>query len=292
MLARGVGREIKTKGDPTYPFLKIVDTLRAVDLVFGNLECPVSDVGRDQHHLYSFRADPGVVDGLKFAGFRVMGLANNHADDWGHAALLDTIQRLHAADILAVGAGANDLEAHQPTLVDLNGVKIAFLAYVGIAPKSATAGPESPGVSWLDPNRAISDIRAARPLADVLIVVLHWGVEYSKRPEKGQVALAKRMVDAGADLIVGAHPHVVQPVENYNGHWIAYSLGNFVFDQKTDPSRHGIMLKVTLTGKQISDVTPVPITIDSTFQPSTDPASETGRSPSKAVGVTRSSRNY
>ena len=223
------------------------------------------------HHLYSFRADPRVVEGLKFAGFGVLGLANNHMYDWDRPALLDTVQRLRAAGLQPVGAGANELEAHYPLIVNLKGVRLAFLAYVGIEPKEAAAGPDQPGVAWLDGDRVLSDIRFARPLADVLIVCLHWGVEYAPRPSRKQIELAHQMIDAGADLVVGGHPHVTQPCEFYHGHWIAYSLGNFIFDQHWPSTHHGLMLRVTLTGKQITDATTIPITINNSFQAFVNP---------------------
>jgi len=274
MLSRGVGERMRSEADWTYPFQQIADTLAAADLTFGNLECPVSDTGRNQHHLYSFRADPKVIEGLTRAGFDVMSIANNHSYDWGAPALLDTQQRLRDAGILPVGAGANDLEAHYPVLIDCGGVKLAFLAYVNIEPKEATAAPDKPGVAWLDPERLLADIRFARPLADLVIVALHWGVEYAAQPQREQVELARQMIDAGADLVVGGHPHVVQPVEEYHGRWIAYSLGNFVFDQKAPGTHRGLMLKVKLTEKQISEVILVPITIGRTFQALVAPVEE------------------
>jgi poly-gamma-glutamate synthesis protein (capsule biosynthesis protein) len=266
MLSRSVGRKMAAEQDWTHPFEKIASTLRAADLTFANLECPISDKGRDRHHLYSFRADPRAIEGLKFAGFDVVSLANNHADDWGPAALMDTVERLRAAGIRPVGAGANDLDAHYPAVVNLHGVRLAFLAYVEIPPESATAGPASPGVAWLEPDRVMEDIRFARRLADVVIVSLHWGIEYQRKPQRRQVEMAHEMIDAGADLVVGSHPHVVQPLEQYHGHWIAYSLGNFIFDQHDPPTHHGLMLDVALKGKQIAAVEPVAITIVPGYQ--------------------------
>lgn len=281
MLSRSVGEKMKARNDWAYPFEKIAETLRAADLTIGNLECPVSDVGQNLHHLYSFRADPKAIEGLKYAGFGVLCLANNHMDDWGRPALLDTVQRLRAAGLRPVGAGANDLEAHFPLLINLNGVRLAFLAYVNVEPKSAEAAPDQPGLAWLDGDRVLADIRFVRPLADVLIVCLHWGVEYAKQPDRRQVDLAHRMVDAGADLVVGGHPHVVQPCEFYHGRWIAYSLGNFIFDQHWPVTHHGIMLKVTLTDKQVTVATTIPITIDRSFQafltPPQAPAKSSGQ---------------
>lgn len=274
MLSRGVGARMQSEGDWTFPFQEIAETLAAADLTFGNLECPVSDTGRNRHNLYSFRADPRAIEGLKFAGFDVLSVANNHMYDWGPDALLDTVRRLREAGIHPVGAGANDLEAHYPAIVDLGGLRIAFLAYVNVDPKQATAAPDRPGVAWLEPERVLADIRFARPLADLVIVGLHWGVEYAARPGRSQVELAHQMIDAGADLIVGGHPHVVQPMEEYQGRWIAYSLGNFVFDQKDPATRRAVILKVRAVGKQIAEVTPIPIQIDRSFRAVLAPTEE------------------
>ena len=272
MLSRGVGRVIKANDDWTYPFQAVAETLRAADLTFANLECPVSDVGRDLHHKYSFRAEPRVIEGLKFAGFDVVSVANNHMYDWGEAALVDTVRRLRESGIVPVGAGANDLEAHYPRIVDLGGVKLAFLAYAAIAPKEAAAGPARPGIAWLAIDRVLADIRFARPIADIVIVSLHWGVEYARQPSREQVKLAHQMIDAGTDFVVGSHPHVVQPLEQYGRGWIAYSLGNFVFDQRPGPMRRGLMLKVTLRNKRINEVTMFPTAINETYQAELGPA--------------------
>jgi poly-gamma-glutamate synthesis protein (capsule biosynthesis protein) len=314
MLSRGVGSLMKARNDWAYPFREVEETLRAADLAYCNLECPISDQGSDLHHLYSFRADPRALEGLKQAGFSVVSQANNHVYDWGPAAVRDSLERLHSAGIRTVGAGQNGLEAHYPTFVEVGGpppvgsdslplaeqgsgppfdrltvrlrspslskvegravskverrggLKVGFLAYVDIDPKEATAGVARPGVAWLEPERALADIRFARPLVDLLIVCPHWGVEYALRPTPEQVKLAHAMIDAGADLIVGSHPHVVQPLEQYRGRWVAYSLGNFVFDQKNPATHHGLLLKVTVRSKQIAEVIPVPIAINPQYQ--------------------------
>jgi poly-gamma-glutamate synthesis protein (capsule biosynthesis protein) len=266
MLSRGVGSRMEAQGDWALPFEAIADTLRDADLRYCNLECPVSDLGRDLHHLYSFRADPRALEGLKTAGFDVVSQANNHAYDWGPEALLDSLERLRAEGIRPVGAGLNSLAAHYPVPVTVGGLRLAFLAYVDVDPKEASAGVDRPGVAWLDPAQALADIRFARPLADLVIVCPHWGVEYASKPTRDQVELAHQMIDAGADMVVGSHPHVVQPVEVYHDRWIAYSLGNFVFDQKNPNTHRGLMLRVTVQDKQIVNVDPVPININSRLQ--------------------------
>jgi len=266
MLSRAVGSRMAAQKDWSLPFHLIADTLRSADLRYCNLECPVSDRGRNLHHLYSFRADPRAIEGLRATGFNVVSQANNHAYDWGPEALLDSLERLRAAGVRPVGAGQNILAAHYPLLVHVGGLRIAFLAYVDIDPKEAAAGVDRPGVAWLDPAQTLADIRFARPLADLVIVCPHWGVEYAFKPTRGQVELSHQMIDAGADMIVGSHPHVVQPLEKYHDHWIAYSLGNFVFDQQNPAAHRGLMLRVTVRDKQIADVLPIDIKINSSFQ--------------------------
>jgi poly-gamma-glutamate synthesis protein (capsule biosynthesis protein) len=266
MLSRAVGSRMAAQKDWSLPFNLIVDTLRSADLRYCNLECPVSDRGRNLHHLYSFRADPRSIEGLKAAGFDVVSQANNHTYDWGPEALLDSLGRLRAAGIRPVGAGQNILAAHYPLLVRVRRLRIAFLAYVDIDPKEAAAGVDRPGVAWLDAAQALADIRFARPLADLVIVCPHWGVEYALKPARDQVEIAHQMIDAGADMIVGSHPHVVQPIEKYHDHWIAYSLGNFVFDQQDSATHRGLMLRVTVRDKQITEVLPLAIKINSRFQ--------------------------
>ena len=266
MLSRGVGRKMDAKGDWGHPFRLVSGVLHGADLAYCNLECPISDRGRNLHHLYSFRADPRALEGLKAAGFTIVSEANNHAYDWGPAALVDTLRRLHAVGIRTTGAGENTLEAHHPTVVDLGGVRVAFLAYVNIDPQNAAAGVDRPGVAWLDIEQVEADIRFARNLADLVVVCPHWGVEYAPIPTRQQQELARGMIDAGADLIVGSHPHVVQPLEQYHGHWVAYSLGNFVFDQKDPATHRGLLLKVTVRDRKIAQVTKVPIEINADCQ--------------------------
>jgi poly-gamma-glutamate capsule biosynthesis protein CapA/YwtB (metallophosphatase superfamily) len=270
MLSRTVGKKMLAEGDWSWPFRLIAPRLRAADFVFGNLECPVSDVGRDLHHVYSFRADPRALEGLTYAGFTAVSVANNHTDDWDRPALIDTTRRLLEAGILPVGAGRDEAAARTPQIVDLPGLRLALLAYVGVDPHDAAAGPKRAGVAWLDPAAVVEDVRAARPRADLVIVSLHWGAEYAARPSREQVELAHAIIDAGAELVVGAHPHVIEPLEHYHRAWIAYSLGNFVFDQHDPPTHHGVMLQVAVTGKTVAAVTPVPILINSSFQPAVD----------------------
>lgn len=183
-----------------------------------------------------------------------------------------------------MGAGLNSLAAHYPVLVTVGGLRLAFLAYVDVDPKEARAGVDRPGVAWLEPAQVLADIRFARPLADLVIVCPHWGVEYALKPTRDQTELAHQMIDAGADMVVGSHPHVVQLVEVYHNRWIAYSLGNFVFDQKNPATHHGLMLKVMVQDKHIVNVIPVPININSSFQAVLAPPAERPNKPMLAEG--------
>jgi poly-gamma-glutamate capsule biosynthesis protein CapA/YwtB (metallophosphatase superfamily) len=274
MLSRAVGSRMAALKDWSLPFRLIADTLRDADLRYCNLECPISDRGSNLHHLYSFRADPKSIEGLTTAGFNVVSQANNHAYDWGPEALLDSLARLRAAGIQPVGAGENALAAHDPLLVTAGSLRIAFLAYVNIDPHEAEAGVNRAGVAWLEPAQALADIRFARSLADLVIVCPHWGVEYAAKPTPEQVDLAHQMIDAGADIIVGSHPHVVQPIEMYHEHWIAYSLGNFVFDQQSPATHRGMLLKVIVRDKKIAEALPMEIHINSNYQAALAPADE------------------
>jgi poly-gamma-glutamate capsule biosynthesis protein CapA/YwtB (metallophosphatase superfamily) len=274
MLSRAVGARMAARNDWSLPFRLVADALRDADLRYCNLECPISDRGANLHHLYSFRADPKSIEGLTTAGFNVVSQANNHAYDWGPDALLDSLARLRSAGIEPVGAGENALAAHYPLVVTVGSLRIAFLAYVNIDPRDAAAGVNRAGVAWLDPAQALADIRFARSLADLVIVCPHWGVEYAAKPTRDQVDLAHQMIDAGADIIVGSHPHVTQPVETYHDHWIAYSLGNFVFDQQGPATHRGLLLKVIVRDKKIADAQPMEILINSNYQAALAPANE------------------
>ena len=137
---------MKESGDWSLPFRLIASDLSGADLRYCNLECPISDRGRDNHHLYSFRADPRALEGLKTAGFDVVSQANNHAYDWGPDALLDSMERLRRREFSRWG-GHNIFAAHYPLLMHLGSLRVAFLAYVNIDPKGATAGIDRPGVA-------------------------------------------------------------------------------------------------------------------------------------------------
>jgi poly-gamma-glutamate synthesis protein (capsule biosynthesis protein) len=242
--------------------------VRAADITFGNLENPISLRGEDQGSKYSFRARPEAIEGLAFAGFDVLSLANNHIWDWGRDALEDTILLLRQSGIASVGAGLNVQDANEPVILVANDLRIGYLAYTNLYPASLRAGEAYVGVSRFAPVYIGEQIRKTDAESDIVVVSLHWGEEYAPHPEAWQRELAYNLVDAGADLIIGHHPHVVQDTEWYNGAFIAYSLGNFVFDQYfSEATTNGLMLRVTVTRDGVAEVEEVPVHINDAFQP-------------------------
>jgi poly-gamma-glutamate synthesis protein (capsule biosynthesis protein) len=266
MLSRSVAKQMEKYGDYRYPFLKIAGLTRSADLTFGNLEGPISAGGLNQGSIYSFRAKPEVVEGLMLAGFDVLSLANNHIWDWGSEALSDTIDILKKNGIEPVGAGKNYLEANSPAIKETSGTKIAFFAYTNLYPESLEAGFDSLGISSFNLEEIKGKISQMKKSgeADIVVVSLHWGEEYKREANRYQRDTAESLAESGADLIIGHHPHVIQEIEN----GIAYSLGNFVFDQSfSEETMEGAVLKVVIKDKKISEIIPLKIKINDTFQP-------------------------
>lgn len=268
MLSRLIGDIMARNDDWRYPFLEIADFFKSADLAFGNLEGPISARGIKMGSIYSFRTNPRAIEGLLYAGFDVLSIANNHIWDYGADAAADTISILKKSNIGVVGGGENYIEAHQPFIKTVEGTKIAFLGYTNLIPPSVGSKTSMPAITYLDIDQAVSDIKMAREKADLVIVSLHWGNEYETIQSPNQEKIARTLIDAGANLIVGHHPHVVQPVEEYGGGYIAYSLGNFVFDQNFSPNTGtGLVLKITLKNKKIASIEQFKVSFTSTYQP-------------------------
>ncbi len=267
MLSRSVGAYMQEKVDYRLPFLAMADFLKEADITFANLENPVSLRGIKVGSIYSFRADPKVIEGLKYAGFDIVSIANNHMWDYGREAFLDTMTHLASAGIDFVGGGHNFEEAHRPIIKDVNGTRVAFLAYTEFL-QNVIARETSVGLTNWDMEQIKKDINTAKSEADLVAVSFHWGEEYKTKHNLKQEQVAKAMIDAGADLIIGHHPHVVQEVEQYKNGWIAYSLGNFVFDQTfSKETMESLALKVKIDDGKISAVESIPIQISKDFQP-------------------------
>lgn len=268
MLSRTVGRMMAEREDWAYPFREIRETTAAADLAIGNLEGPISERGAKQGSMYSFRADPRAVAGLTDAGFDILSIANNHIWDYGPVAVRDTLLHLSRAGIDATGGGEDTLQAHTPVLRTTNGIRVAFLGYTNLIPTSRDTANASPAIAYLDPEIAALDIARARNEADAVVVLIHWGDEYVTRASAAQRAIAHALIDAGATVIIGHHPHVAQEVETYHSGLIAYSLGNFVFDQNfSEGTRRGLGLRVILDRKGIASYETLPFVFSRNFQP-------------------------
>ena len=270
MLDRGVEYMVKKYGggDFKFPFLKIADFLNEGDVLFGNLESIISDKGVKVGSIYSFRAEPEAMEGLIFCGFNIVSVANNHIFDYGREAMEDSFLRLKKGEIDYVGGGFNEKEAYSPLIKEIRNVKIAFLAYTNLGTAYWSAKGNRSGIAWLTKENLEKGIEKAKEEADLVIVSMHFGEEYQKKANSEQKYFAHLAIDSGADLVIGHHPHVIQEVEKYNDGYIAYSLGNFVFDQKfSKGTMGGLMLKVLVKNGKVKEIIPVEIKINENFQP-------------------------
>lgn len=273
MLDRGVEYMINKngKGDFRFPFLKIVDELKKASILFGNLEGPISDRGIKVGSIYSFRFKPEIVEGLIYTGFDIFSLANNHMLDYQKIALEDTMRILEENNIDYIGAGFNKEETFSLKIKEIKNTKIGFLAYTNLGPENWKAGEKNSGIAWISENdigKVAEYIKKAKEKVDVLIVSIHAGEEYEENPNPFQVSFARSCIDNGADLVVGHHPHIVQRIEKYKDGWIAYSLGNFVFDQGfSEKTMESIILRAIIKDKKIKEIFSEDIKINEYFQP-------------------------
>ena len=248
MLDRGVKNSVvKNLGGDYSKLFDNLKMLKDFDIVFANLEGPASDKGRDKRNLYSFRMDPQVIDVLKDAGINIVSFANNHVGDWRSTAFTDTLARLKESGILYTGAGMNSVEAETPTIIEKHGMKIGFLGFSDVGPNDMKVGANQAGLLLASNLRFDEIIQNATKLVDYLVISFHWGDEYKSKHNKRQEYLAHRAIDVGAKIAIGHHPHVVQDFEVYKNGYIAYSLGNFIFDQSwSEPTMQGMLLEIEL----------------------------------------------
>ena len=245
---------LATAPDDPYPFTYTAEFLRGFDLTIGNLECVISQLGQPVPKSYNFRGDARAYDRLQNAGFDLVSVANNHSGDYGKEAFVDEFLTLPSRSLTPIGGGLNQQQAHMPVFRTVRDTTIAFLAYDEIDPYSFAATDTTPGHAWLTAEALQQDIAVARASADVVIPFVHWGVEYYTGLTAHQRQLAQVALDAGADLVVGAHPHVIEPYETYKGKLIVYSLGNFVFDNMLEEVvRRGNILTLTIQKNQLLD---------------------------------------
>jgi len=269
--SRSVERVIKSQNNNyDYPFVKVADFLKTGDIVFGNLETPITPGREIQSGEMIFRSNPQTAEALKKAGFTIVSLANNHTPNFGEKGLFDTFDYLENAGIKYVGAGRNEKEAYSPVFLKIKGLDFAFLAYndTDVVPFSYEAGKSHPGTAFMRLEKMTQAVKEAKMKADFVIVSLHSGTEYVNQPNSSQINFAHAAVDSGADLVIGHHPHVVQTMEQYQGKYIFYSLGNFVFDQMwSQPTRQGLMVKIDFSRQKLENVSFFPVIIENFCQP-------------------------
>jgi poly-gamma-glutamate capsule biosynthesis protein CapA/YwtB (metallophosphatase superfamily) len=262
MFSRGVRRQMLAAHDPALPFRKIAPLLATADIAFINLESPFSDHGPYHEDGLIFHASPAAIAGLQLAHVTVASTANNHTRDCAAHGVEFTVQWLCGHNIQPVGSSESEVKTHRGVIVTRNGIRFGFLGYT-YDQKNGNWRDDDPRIAIADPLIVARDVGDLRKRSDVVIVSMHNGVEYALKPTPAQIAFAHAAIDAGATLVIGHHPHVIQPKETYRGGLIFYSLGNFVFDQfQREATQHGEIAEVDFLGPAmfVANVWPVRIT--------------------------------
>ena len=267
MLSRNVASKIKTAGDPLLPFTAMTHIFSGADFSIANLESPFS--GSDYippTGSLVFNAPDENIKGLKQNKFKVVSLANNHALDQGVSGLERTLKFLDENGIQHIGAGMSLKDAWQPAIMDINGIKICFLAasYASVNDGGKTTNNFVARTDDLE--NLTSSVFNLKSGCDFIAVNMHAGTEYVTKPNLAQIDFAHAAIDAGADMVIGHHPHWIQTTEKYNGKYIFYSLGNFIFDQMwSRETREGLALKIQVSKNQVPTLqgSQMPAKIDS-----------------------------
>lgn len=238
LLDRGIARRIERQGTRIV-FARVRDVISKADLAFGNLECPLTEKCDRGPQRIAFKAEPRFAEALTYGGFDMASLANNHSMDCGPAGLLETMRHLKRSGVGWSGAGSTRAEAEAPVILSVKGVRIAFVSFTAVAPTvRAPLKDDEPSVALASRESLERAVASARKESDVVVVSLHWGEEYSSRPDREQVELARVAVEAGADIVLGHHTHTLAGLEviikrsgtGTRYALVAYSLGNFAFD--------------------------------------------------------------
>lgn len=263
MLSRQVNARMKSYKSYTWPFEKIAEVMKKADITIVNLESPFSNNGNYAVPTgsFTFNANPKSVEGLLYAGIDLVSLANNHFGNMGIDGMKETFKILNENNIVYAGAGNNITEAHQEKIIEKNGNSFAFLSYA--YPETLYIATENiPGMTNMDIDSMNLDVKRANENADVVIVLMHAGTEYVNKPNYQQITFARAAIDAGADIVVGHHPHWVQIVETYKEKPIYYSLGNLVFDQMWSlETQQGAILEASFIDGELTETNILPIII-------------------------------
>ncbi|MBX9937579.1 MAG: CapA family protein [Burkholderiaceae bacterium] len=263
------GALIARGGDP---LAHVASLFANADLRVANLECVVATTGEAGDKNYTFRAHPQVLPVLR-RHLDGVTLANNHSGDYGRAAFAEMLGLLKAANLAQTGGGHNLSEAHTPWLVERAGLRVALLSYNEFMPRSFEADYDAPGIAWSEDEQVLADIQRARQQhrADLVLVFMHWGWENELTANGRQRQLARWLIDAGADAIIGGHPHVTQDIELYQGKPIIYSVGNFVMKETdNERQRQAWVLRMTFDGAGASGFTTHPVRLDADGIPHPD----------------------
>lgn len=250
-LGDGVASYVQAYGR-RYPWRGVAEALRGADIAYGNLECAVSRRGSPEPKTFTFRGSPAALrTARRYAGLDVVDNANNHSGDFGHRAFFDTLRFVDRLGLVGVGGGKNLRRALRPRIVTKLGLRVAFVGFENILPASFWAGGRRPGVPFASAANVHKAVRAARRRADVVIAVFHWGIELAASPDTTQRALAHTAIAAGADAVIGAHPHVLQPIRRSGHHLVAYSLGNFIFTAASQATTSTGILNLRLSTRGV-----------------------------------------
>jgi poly-gamma-glutamate synthesis protein (capsule biosynthesis protein) len=239
-----------------YPWSAEEQTLSQADITICNLENALTTRGEPSPSQDSFpqRGDPAAVDAMKEAGVDLVVLANDHVMDYGADGLADTLSALDRAGIAHCGAGFNESQASSPTVMEISGSRIAFLAFSRVILPGYAAEPDKPGVATIDDIAALEEaVSKARAVSDCVVVYFHWGELGSSNPQADEMELAAAATDAGACLVLGSHPHVLQGLQRRGSALIAYSLGNFIFNPPREEGRQTGILQVTLRRGRVEE---------------------------------------
>lgn len=264
-LGRKLAKDYLEKGDTLYPFREVLDTFATADLLFGNLESPIApDFHTVESQGIKFTAPLLAATALARAGFTIVSTANNHAWDGGERGVAQTMNRLSERGVRFVGSGYGRAMAEQPVIVERRGWRIAFFAVTRAwnpAPDDFYGHPGSRYVAWGDPNWLYPAIKAVKAsgMVDLVIVSVHGGTEYQAEPKPSYRHFLEGLADAGADLVLAHHPHVLQPVVFRHGTPIVQSLGNFVFSQDQPWTRLGAILRITVSPDHRMAVHAIPV---------------------------------
>ena len=266
VMGSGIGTMIEKWG-PGFPLSKVKDHFRGRDIVFANLEFVLSRANfiPDRLESMEMRSLPEAIDCLTGAGVNTVSVANNHMLQHGSEAFNETIELLKKNGIMPVGLRSTNDEFHsQPVTIERNGMSVGFLGY---SCRKEQHFREEPLYAVAEENGMISDITKLKEKTDWVILSLHWGNEFINRPSLDQIRLGRRLVDYGADLIIGHHPHVLQGIERYGDGIIAYSLGNCVSDMWQSRMRESMVFECTLSENRICNSGFIPVRINRDYQP-------------------------